>query len=64
MNYWEHQNCKKKKKYIYIYIYDKRVSYYTACEHSAGRNTKKPDPVKVKMFQTGYKGIFRTLSNT
>ena len=62
MNYWEHQNCKKKN--IYIYIYDKRVSYYTACEHSAGRNTKKPDPVKVKMFQTGYKGIFRTLSNT
>ena len=42
-------------------INDKRVSYYTACEHTAGRNTKKPDPVKVKMFQTGCTGIFRTL---
>ena len=29
-------------------------SYYTACNHTLGRNTKKPEPVKVRMFPARY----------
>ena len=53
MNQWEYQNYKN----------DTWVSYYTACKHTLGRNTKKLEPVKVRIFQTRYKGVLRTLSN-